>query len=31
MDQQMLTARAGKIPRCQLELALAGIDTVLGR
>ncbi len=31
IDQQMLTARAEKIPRSQLELVLAGIDTALGR
>lgn len=31
LDRRQLTDRVGKLPRRQLELVLAGIDTVLGR
>ena len=31
IDRKQLTERVGKLPRRQLELVLAGIDTVLGR
>jgi len=31
IDRSQLTERVGKLPRRQLELVLAGIDTVLGR
>ena len=31
IDRNMLTERAGKIPRRQLELIFAGLDLVLGR
>lgn len=31
VDRGQLTERAGKLPRRQLELVLAGIDIVLGR
>jgi mRNA interferase MazF len=31
LDKELLTERAGKLPRAKLELILAGIDVVLGR
>jgi len=31
IDRKQLIERVGKLPRRQLELVLAGIDTVLGR
>ena len=31
IDRSLLTERAGKVPRAQLEEVLAGIDVVLGR
>ncbi len=31
VDRSQLTDRVGKLPRRQLDLVLAGIDTVLGR
>jgi hypothetical protein len=31
LDRRELTECVGKLPRRQLELVLAGIDTVLGR
>ncbi|HET7177691.1 MAG TPA: type II toxin-antitoxin system PemK/MazF family toxin [Solirubrobacterales bacterium] len=31
IDKRQLTERAGKLQRRQLELILAGVDTVLGR
>jgi len=31
IDRRQLTERVGKLPRRQLELVLAGIDTVLGQ
>ena len=31
LDKTLLTDRAGKLPRTQLGLVLAGIDVVLGR
>ena len=31
VDRDVLTERAGKIPRAKLDLVLAGIDIVLGR
>ncbi len=31
IDKRQLSERAGKLPQRQLELVLAGIDTVLGR
>lgn len=31
LDKALLTECAGKLPRVQLELVLAGIDVVLGR
>ena len=31
IDRRLLTECVGKLPRRQLELVLAGIDTVLGR
>jgi mRNA interferase MazF len=31
VDKQQLSERVGKLPRRQLELVFAGIDTVLGR
>lgn len=31
LDRRGLTECVGKLPRRQLELVLAGIDTVLGR
>ena len=31
IDRRQLAERVGKLPRRQLELVLAGIDTVLGR
>ena len=31
VDKDLLTERAGKLPRPKLELVLSGIDVVLGR
>jgi mRNA interferase MazF len=31
VDKDLLTERAGKLPRAKLELLLSGIDVVLGR
>jgi len=31
VDKDLLTARAGKLPRAKLELLLSGIDVVLGK
>jgi mRNA interferase MazF len=31
LDNQQLTERAGKIPRRQFDLVVAGIDVILGR
>jgi len=31
LDRELLTKRAGKLPRARLELILAGIDVVLGK
>ena len=31
VDKDLLTERAGKLPRPKLELLLSGIDVVLGR
>jgi len=31
LDRDLLTERAGKLPRAKLELLLTGIDVVLGR
>ena len=31
VDKDLLTERVGKLPRSNLELVLAGIDTVLGK
>lgn len=31
LDKDLLTERAGKLPRAKLELLLTGIDIVLGR
>ena len=31
LDRTLLTERAGKLPRTQLDLVLSGIDLVLGR
>jgi mRNA interferase MazF len=31
LDKQQLTERAGKIPRRQFDLVVAGIDVILGR
>jgi len=31
VDKDLLTERAGKLPRSKLELLLSGIDVVLGR
>lgn len=31
LDREILTERAGKLPRAKLELLLSGIDVVLGR
>ena len=31
VDKDLLTGRAGKLPRPKLELLLSGIDVVLGR
>jgi len=31
LDRELLTERAGKIPRARLELLFMGIDIVLGR
>ena len=31
IDRHQLTERSGRLPRRQLELVLAGIDTMLGR
>ena len=31
LDKDLLTERAGKLPRLKLELLLSGIDVVLGR
>ena len=31
VDKDLLTARAGKLPRSHLELVLSGIETVLGK
>jgi len=31
IDKNLLTERAGKLPRAKLELLFAGIDIVLGR
>jgi len=31
VDKDILTERAGKLPRPKLELLLSGIDVVLGR
>ena len=31
VDKELLTARAGKLPRSSLELVLSGIDNVLGK
>jgi mRNA interferase MazF len=31
LDKDLLTERAGKLPRAKVELVLAGIDVILGR
>lgn len=31
LDKDLLTERAGKLPRSKLELILSGIDTILGK
>jgi len=31
VDRELLTERAGKLPRAKLELILAGIDVVFGK
>jgi mRNA interferase MazF len=31
LDKDLLTRRAGKLPRAKLELLLSGIDVILGR
>ena len=31
LDRDLLTDRAGKLPRAKLDLVLTGIDVVLGR
>jgi len=31
LDKELLTERAGKLPRAKIDLILSGIDVVLGR